>query len=48
MWITRIVKDVASKETSLKTRFDTIKLIKEADTENVQKVKDIYNRLGIK
>lgn len=48
MWITRIVKDVASRETSLKTRLDTLKLIKEADAEDVQNIKDIYNRLGIK
>lgn len=48
MWITRIVKDVTSKETSLKTRFDTIKLIKDANAEDIQNIKDIYNSLGIK
>lgn len=48
MWITRIVKDVTSKGTSLKTRFHTIKLIKEANTEDIQNIKDIYQKLGIK
>lgn len=48
MWITRIVKDVTSKGTSLKTRFDTIKLIKEADKQEIQNIKDIYQKFGIK
>lgn len=48
MWITRIIKDVTSKEASLKTRFDTLKLIKEANAEDVQNIKDIYDKLGIK
>ena len=48
MWITRIVKDIGPKGLPLKTRFDTIKLIKEADSEDVQKIKDIYDKLGVK
>lgn len=48
MWITRIGKDVFSKENSLKTRFTTIKLIQEADKQEIQNIKDIYQKLGIK
>lgn len=48
MWITRILRDIISKSTTLKLRVDTIKLIKEADGKEVQKIKDIYNQLGIK
>lgn len=49
MWITRIAKDIGSKGgVSLKSRLHTIKLIKEADSEDVQKVKDIYDKLGVK
>ncbi len=48
MWITRIVKDIGPEGLPLKTRFDTIKLIKEANSEDVQKIKDIYDKLGVK
>lgn len=48
MWVARISKDVCSKVVPLKTRLKTIKLIKEADTEEINKVKDIYKKLGIK
>lgn len=48
MWINRIVKDIISKNTSFKNRLDTIKLIKEADEKDVQNIKDVYDRLGIK
>lgn len=48
MWITRIGKDVFSKEDSLKTRFTTIKLIQEADKQEIQNIKDIYQKFGIK
>lgn len=48
MWITRIVKDIGSEGMPLKSRFDTIKLIKEADSEDIQKIKDIYDKLGVK
>lgn len=48
MWITRIARDITSKSIPLKSRFDTIKLIKGADAEDIQKIKDIYHELGIK
>lgn len=48
MWITRIVRDIFSESTPLKLRWHTVKLIHEADTKDVQKIKDIYHKLGIK
>jgi len=49
MWITRIVKDIGEKRgISLKSRLNTIKLIKEADSKDIQKIKDIYDKLGVK
>lgn len=47
-WIARIFKDVFSKESKVKDRIDTIKLIQKADEEDIQKVKQIYNKLGIR
>ncbi len=48
MWITRIVKDIGSEGLPLKTRLNTIKLIKEANPSDIQKIKDIYDKLGVK
>ena len=48
MWGTRIFKDIFSKAHSLKSRINTVKLIQEADDEEVEKVKKIYSKLGIK
>ena len=48
MWITRIIRDIGSEGFSLKTKFNTIKLIKEADPKDIQKIKDIYDKLGVK
>ncbi len=47
MWCSRIFKDIFTKAIPLKTRVDTIRMIKEADKEEIKKVKDIYNKLGI-
>lgn len=48
MWITRIFKNITPNAIPLKQRFNTIKLIKEADTEDIKKVKNIYHKLGVK
>lgn len=48
MWITRIGKDVFSKGIPLKNRIHTLKLIKQANHEEIEKVKSIYHKLGIK
>ncbi len=48
MWCSRIFKDIFTKAIPFKTRIDTIKLIKEADKEKIENVKNIYNKLGIK
>lgn len=48
MWITRIFKNITPNAIPLKQRFHTIKLIKEADTEEIEKVKNIYHKLGVK
>ena len=46
-WIARIFKDIFSKETTLQTRFDTIKLINSANQEDIENIKKIYEKLGI-
>ncbi len=48
MWISRICEDIFSTRIPLKTRFRTIKLIKEADKKDIQKLEHIYRKLGIK
>lgn len=48
MWITRIGKDVCTKGIPFKNRLRTIKLIQKADQEEVEKIKNIYDKLGIK
>lgn len=47
MWGTRIFKDIFSKETTLKARLNTIKLIQEAKSEAVEDIQRIYQKLGI-
>ncbi len=47
-WIDRIFKEVFSKVIHLKERFYKIKLIKEADPEEVAKLQEIHKKLGIK
>lgn len=47
MWGARIFKDIFSQETSLKTRFNTIKLIQNTKKEDVEKIQEIYKKLGI-
>ena len=46
-WIMRILKDVFSKETTVKMRLDTIKLIQETNQENVEDIQKVYKKLGI-
>ncbi len=46
-WVARLIKDVFSKETTVKARMDKIKLIQEANPEEVAKIQDIYQKLGI-
>lgn len=46
-WIARLVKDVFSKETTVKDRVDKIKLIQGANSEEVAKIQDVYQKLGI-
>lgn len=48
MWITRIFKNITPNAIPFKQRFNTIKLIKEADTKEIEKVKNIYHKLGVK
>ena len=48
MWITRIGKDVCTKGIPFKNRLRIIKLIQEADQEEVEKIRNIYDKLGIK
>lgn len=47
-WIARIFKDIFSKETTVKTRLDTIKLIQDTNQEDVENIHKIYKKLGIK
>lgn len=46
-WMARIVKDIFSRETTVKNRMDTIKMIREADLEETKKIQEIYQKLGI-
>ncbi len=46
-WGARILKDVFSKATSMNERFETIKLIKGTNSEEVTKMQEIYQKLGI-
>lgn len=46
-WVARIMKDIFSKETTVKQRFATIKLIQGADPEKVENIQNIYQKLGI-
>lgn len=46
-WIARIVKDIFSKEATVKTRINMIKMIQDADFVEVEKIKNIYEKLGI-
>lgn len=47
-WVARIVKDIFSRETTVKNRMDTIKMIQEADLEETKKIQEIYQKLGIR
>lgn len=47
MWVHRIFKDIFSKESTVKERLDTIKLIENAEDSDVSNVKEIYQKLGI-
>ena len=46
-WIARWYKDIFSKEATIKTRLDTIKLIKDTNQEEVEDIQRIYQKLGI-
>lgn len=46
-WIARIFKDIRSKQTTVKARMDTIKLIQETKDEDVKYIHEIYEKLGI-
>lgn len=46
-WGARIFKDVFSKATSMNERFEKIKLIKGTSSEEVSKIQEIYQKLGI-
>lgn len=46
-WGVRIVTDVFSKKASLKERMDTVKFIGESKQEEVDKIQQIYRKLGI-
>lgn len=46
-WIARIFKDIFSKETTIKERLKTMKLIQKAKQENVENIQEIYQKLGI-
>lgn len=46
-WGARWLKDIFSKETTVKDRMDKIKLIQEVKQEDVEEILDIYQKLGI-
>jgi len=46
-WMIRIMKDIFSKETTMKERFATIKLIQGTNQEKVEDIQKIYQKLGI-
>ena len=46
-WIARILKDIFSKETTIKVRLDKIRLIKDVNPNDITKVQEIYQKLGI-
>lgn len=46
-WVVRLLKDICSKEITVKQRIDTIKLIQEAKDEDVEYIHKIYEKLGI-
>lgn len=48
MWTARVFKDVFSRAYPIKTRINTLKLIKKADNIDVKKIKEVYKELGIK
>lgn len=47
IWIIRIFKKLFSKERTMKERVNKIKLIKNANKEEVKKIDNIYKKLGI-
>lgn len=46
-WVARILKDIFSKETTVKARLNKIKLIQEVEQEDVTEIQNIYQKLGI-
>ncbi len=46
-WVARIFKDIFSKETTVKTRINTIKMIQDTNQEEVEYIENIYKKLGI-
>lgn len=46
-WVIRLINDIFSKETTVKKRLGTIKLIQEANLNDAQDIKKIYQDLGV-